>query len=155
MGKQPPQPVIDAARASQAKWKIPASVSLAQWALESSWGAKDMGCFNYFGMKARCDARGTPLDPHVMMPTREVSKSGQDYTITAPFRKFASADEAFDEHGKLLATAGAYAKARAALPDADKFADALTGVYATDPKYGQTLRQIMRGSDLYRFNRSA
>jgi len=152
MPQQPPQPVIDAARASQAKWNIPASVSLAQWALESGWGKFDLGCFNYFGIKAACDAKGVPLVPYVNKRTREVDAKGNDFFITAPFRKFASATEAFDEHGKLLATRGAYAKARKLLPDADKFADALTGVYATDPKYGTTLKAIMKGSNLYRFN---
>jgi len=37
--------------------------------------------------------------------------------------------------------------------DANKFADALTGVYATDPQYGTKLKQMMTKFDLYRFNK--
>lgn len=146
-----PAPIIAAAQASQAKWSIPASISIAQWAVESAWGTADMGCFNYFGMKARCDASGKPTDPFVMAPTHEVV-NGKRIAITAPFRKFTSASDAFDAHGKLLATAGAYAQARKVLPDPNAFADALTGVYATDPNYGTTLKSIIRTNNLTRFD---
>jgi flagellum-specific peptidoglycan hydrolase FlgJ len=149
---QPNQIAIDAAKASQAKWRIPASVSLAQYIIESGWGKHDLGCFNYFGMKAPCDAAGHPLVPHVDLKTREVDKYGHDYYITAPFRKFSSPAEAFDEHARLLATKGAYANARSKLPNADAFVDALTGVYATDPHYGQSLKAVMHGSNLYQYD---
>jgi len=145
--------VVKAAVNSFRKWGIPASVSLAQFALESGWGKKDLGCFNYFGMKAACGADGKPVVPFVMEHTREVDKYGHDYYVDAPFRKFADAIEAFDEHAKLLATRPAYAKARAKLPSADAFADALTGVYATDPKYGTLLKEIMHGSNLYQYDK--
>lgn len=147
----PPQ-IIAAAQASQKKWGIPASISIGQWAYESGWGAKDLGCFNYFGMKAATDARGAPVVPFVTCRTREVDKAGKAYYVNAPFRKFASAEEAFDEHGKLLATKGAYANARRKLPDPNAFADALTGVYATDPTYGTTLKSIIRTNNLTRYD---
>lgn len=152
---QPAKQFIDAAQAAQKAWHIPASISLAQWALESGWGVHDLGCFNYFGMKAPCDAKGVPLTPHIDVKTREVDKYGHDYYITAPFRKFANAAEAFNEHGRLLATKGAYANARSKLPNADAFADALTGVYATDPNYGRSLKAIMHGSNLYQYDVAA
>ena len=34
----------------------------------------------------------------------------------------------------------------------DAFADALTGVYATDPHYGEVLRSTMRSQGLYQYN---
>lgn len=146
--------IIAAAQASEAKWHIPASISLAQWALESGWGKHDLGCFNYFGMKAPCDAAGNPTVPHVDLKTREVDRHGHDYFITAPFRKFASPEDAFDKHAELLATKGAYAKARTKLPNAFDFADALTGVYATDPGYGKALKAIILGSNLTQYDRN-
>ena len=149
---QPGTQFIEAAQASQRTWHIPASITLAQWALESGWGKHDLGCFNYFGMKAPCDAQGNPLTPHVDVKTREVDRNGHDYYIIAPFRRFSSVGEAFDEHAKLLATKGAYEAARAKLPDPDAFADALTGVYATDPTYGKSLKAIMHGSNLYQYD---
>ena len=149
---QPSPEIIAAAQASQRKWRIPASISLAQWAVESGWGKHDLGCYNFFGMKAPCDAKGDPIGPHVMLKTREVDKHGHDYYILAPFRKFASAQEAFDKHAELLATKPVYARAKAKLPDVDAFADALTGVYATDSNYGRTLKAVMHGSNLYQYD---
>ena len=62
----PPPDIIAAAREAQRKWKIPASISLAQWALESGWGRHmPPGSNNPFGMKAR------PGDPFVTVRTRE------------------------------------------------------------------------------------
>ena len=141
------QDVVDAAKASERKHGIPASVSLAQFALESAWGKKmPAGSNNPFGIKAVGD------QPSVSVRTREVDRNGRSYYIQAPFRKFASIAEAFDEHGRLLAKGKPYAKARTKLPDPDAFADALTGVYATDPLYGELLRRIMRQSKLYAYN---
>jgi len=145
----PPPDIIEAARAAQRKWKIPASISLAQWAVESGWG-KHMppGSNNPFGMKAR------PGDPSVTVRTREQDRNGHDYFIEAAFRKFGSIAEAFDAHGALL-NKPVYAKAREALPDPDKFADALTGVYATDRGYGKALKAVMHGSNFYQYNEGA
>lgn len=142
--------VIDAAQASETKHGIPASVSLAQYALESAWGKKmPAGSNNPFGIKA------AGKQASVTVRTREVDKHGRTYYINAPFRKFASIAEAFDEHGRLLAQAKPYAHARALLPDPNAFADALTGVYATDPQYGALLKKIMQQSGLYQYNRHA
>jgi len=145
---QPTPAVIAAARASAAKWRIPASVSLAQWALESGWGASmPPGSLNPFGIKA------TAGQLSVTVPTREVL-NGKSVMINAAFRKFASLEEAFDLHAKLLATGTAYAAFRAALPDLVKATDALGGStpahprYATDPLYGSKLRAIINGSNL-------
>lgn len=141
-----PQPIIDAARAAQARWKIPASISLAQFGLESGWGVHTPpDSFNYFGIKALAG------QPSVTVPTREVI-DGKSVTINAAFRKFTSPDEAFDLHAQLLATSAHYAMARNALPDPYAFANALTGVYATDPNYGHLLGQIIRGDDLTQYD---
>lgn len=143
---QPSQAVIDAARVARQKWGIPASISIAQWALESGWGKHVSAPHNYFGMKA------LPGQPSVTVPTREVYK-GHSVIVQAAFRSFASDEEAFDAHGKLLATAGVYKNARSKLPDPIAFAHALTGVYATDPKYGDLLESIIRGSNLTQYDR--
>lgn len=142
----PSPDIVDAARAGQKKYGIPASVTLAQWALESGWG-KHMppGSNNPFGIKAR------PGDPCVVVPTREVVK-GHSIIVQAAFRKFDSLADAFDAHDELLATAPVYGHARSALPDPFAFADALTGTYATDPKYGDLLGSIIRGSNLTRYD---
>jgi flagellum-specific peptidoglycan hydrolase FlgJ len=140
-----PADVIAAALASQNTWRIPAAVTLAQWALESNWGrAMPEGSNNPFGIKA------TGAEQYVEAQTREVI-NGRDITILAKFRQFASLSDAFDQHGRLLATAGPYAYARTQIGNPDGFADALTGVYATDPNYGAALKAMMKTYDLYQF----
>lgn len=142
-----PSDIIEAAKAAQAKWSIPASISIAQWAVESGRGQHmPVGSNNPFGIKSVAG------QPSVTVRTREVDHAGHDYYINAAFRKFATIAEAFDEHGRLLATSGHYAHARTLLPDADAFADALTGVYATDPHYGATLKGVMKGGNLYQYD---
>lgn len=131
-----PADVILAAKASQKKWKIPASVCLAQWAVESGWGKHYSGKNNPFGIKGK----GT------IKRTREVNSKGQEYFIQAEFKDYPSMEAAFDDHGRILATLSYYAKARTLLPDPIKFAHALTGVYATDPNYGKVLESVINGS---------
>ena len=59
-------------------------------------------------------------------------------------------NEAFDQHGRLLATAHPHARTLA--NDSDAFADALNGVYATDPNYGTVLKRIMKSHNLYQYD---
>lgn len=137
--------ILSAARAAQTKYGIPASVQLAQYALESGWGKYDMGCFNYFGMKA---VAGQTC---VVKNTREETASGQSYYIHAAFRKFDTPAEAFDAHATLL-THPQYAAARAHLPNVDAFCDALTHVYATDGDYGSKLKAVIHGDHLTQYD---
>jgi hypothetical protein len=66
--------------------------------------------------------------------------------VPTKFAKYASLDDAFEAHGKLLATGAAYAEARRHLDDPMAYAAALTGHYATDPQYGAKLQAMMGGS---------
>lgn len=144
-----PAEVAAAAASSQVRWKVPASITLAQWVLESAWGASmPADSNNPFGIKA------APGQPGVDAGTREVV-GGQEIRITAKFRKFESLAEAFDLHGRLLASNRVYAPAMAMAGDPEAFADALTGVYATDPKYGFKLKWMMRTYGLDRYNAAA
>ena len=143
---QPPSEIVVGARAAAKKYGIPASITIAQWALESGWGQHvPLDSFNPFGMKAK------PGQPSITVATREVYR-GVSVIVNAAFRKFTSFADALDAHAKLLATAPVYGHARACLPDPFKFADALTGTYATDPKYGELLGSIIRGSNLTRYD---
>jgi hypothetical protein len=145
-GQVPPD-VADAAITSRKKWSVPASVTVAQWAVESAWGAAmPPGSNNPFGIKAVGD------QPAVDSPTREVI-NGEDVVITAKFRAFDSISQAFDEHGRLLATAAVYGAAMKQKDDPEAFADALTGVYATDPTYGYTLKWVMQNYGLLQYDR--
>ncbi len=142
-----PRDVIDGAIASFLRWSVPASVTIAQWVVESAWGAAmPPGSNNPFGMKA------TPGQDAVESMTREVV-NGESVQVSARFRKFGTLAEAFDQHGRLLATATPYAKAMQLGQDPEAFADALTGVYATDPQYGFRLKWVMTNYGFRRYDR--
>lgn len=91
---------------------------------------------NPFGIKASKQdlADGTYVDAM----TTEVIK-GERVHVSQPFKKFSSLRDAFDQHGRLLASHPAYAQARQGLPDPYAFANGLTGHYATEPDYGKKL----------------
>lgn len=136
VGIIPPE-LIEAAQVSQKKWRIPASITLAQWIVESAWGAAmPPDSNNPFGIKA------TASQPAVEASTEEVI-DGKRIRIVDRFRRFESITEAFDQHGRLLATASPYRAAMQLVEDVERFADALTGVYATDPQYGTTLKWVI------------
>jgi flagellum-specific peptidoglycan hydrolase FlgJ len=111
----------------------PASITLAV-DCRSAWGSAVPQ--QPFGIKA------TETQPAVESATFEVV-DGKVINTTARFRRFDSLSQAFDLHGQLLATASPYQTAMTLVQDPDRFADALTGVYATDPQYGTTLRWVM------------
>jgi len=148
MGIQPPTGVVAAARAADAKWRIPASVLLAQWALESGWGKREPpGSNNPFGEKAPAGTTG------VRAGTNEIM-NGAVVHISSVFRAFASLDDAFDFHAEHLATSHWFIPARACLPDVERFCNALGGGtaakpnYSTNPEYGRSLLEIIRDSNL-------
>lgn len=147
-GKVPPE-VVDAAVKSKVKYRVPASVTIAQWAVESAWGASmPPDSNNPFGIKAVGD------QPAVESPTREV-EDGKSIAIVAKFRKFDSLEQAFDLHGKLLGEGRPYVNAMKLADDPEAFADALTGVYATDPEYGMTLKWVMKNYGLLAHDQAA
>jgi flagellum-specific peptidoglycan hydrolase FlgJ len=132
---------VRAAQAAERRWGVPASIQLGQFQLESGGGRHmPRGSNNPFGMKARAG------DPFVWARTREVYNGVSRY-VMQKFRVFRTLDESFDEHAKLLATAGVYRRARSA-PNVDAYADALTGTYATDPHYGSSLKRTIRARHL-------
>ncbi len=128
---------VAAAQLAERNHGVPASISLGQAGLESSFG-KHMppGSFNPFGIKARAG------EPYVLARTREETRDGRSYYVNARFRKFTSYDEAFDEHAKLLEHGRRYARARSATTVSD-YADALQGTYATDTRYASKLKSVI------------
>jgi hypothetical protein len=140
-GELPPE-VIDAARTSYLRWHVPASVTLAQWVVESAWGAAmPPGSNNPFGIKAVGNQNGVESLTHEVVDGETVTKPDK-------FRVFASLQDAFEEHGRLLASNPVYAGAMRLADNPAAFADALNGVYATDPNYGSILKWVI---DTYRF----
>lgn len=140
---------LQAAKQAEVKYGVPAGITFAQWALESNRG-KSMpeGSNNPFGIKAKAG------QPFVEAMTDEYI-NGQKVRIAQKFAKFDTLADAFEAHAKLLATGKPYAAARSHSDDPNAYADALTGVYATDPQYGTKLKKIMASVNLANGARSS
>lgn len=140
-----PPSIIQAAQSAQAATGTLASVTLAQWAVESAWGTRMSGRNNPFGIKA------TSAYPGSMVWTHEYV-NGVRQQEECSFADFDSLADGFTAHGELLAQAPAYAAARACLPDALAFVAAMGPVYATSPDYVKVLDEIIQGHELTQYD---
>lgn len=149
MSRELLQQFIDAAQASQREYGVPASVTLAQFILESAWGTRHMNAHNYFGMKFS-ERRHKA---YVTRPTREFSKERGWYTTTAKFASFDNPEESFKDHARLFAEYRRYSVAMYHKGDPNRFAEEIARAgYATDPKYADKLKTLMKTYDLYGYD---
>ncbi len=141
--------VAPGAMEAQRRYGVPAAVTIAQAIDESGWGQSELAArdHNLFGIKGSGPAGSVPL------PTQEYV-NGQPVSTSASFRVYHNVAESIDDHGRLLAHSGYYQQAMGDRAHPDKFAAALTGVYATDPNYGANLISLMRRYHLYRYGAS-
>ncbi|MDO8319966.1 flagellar assembly peptidoglycan hydrolase FlgJ [Rhodoferax sp.] len=133
-----------AQRASQASG-VPEQLIMAQAALESGWGRREIraddgqNSFNLFGIKADKQWRGA-----VVETTTTEYVNGVAQKERASFRAYGSYEEGFLDYAKLIGNNPRYAKVR----NANSAADAALGLqqagYATDPNYGSKLIRIMK-----------
>ncbi len=139
--------IAPGAMATQRRYGVPAAVTIAQAIDESGWGRSALATndHNLFGIK------GTGPAGSDILPTEEY-ENGQWVTINSAFRVYNNFAESIADHGELLATSGYYTQAMADRTDPDAFANALTGVYATNPEYGADLIQLMQQYNLYRYD---
>lgn len=135
-----------AAGATWSDWSqgVPASVTIAQAILESSWGRSAPG-YNLFGLKGEGPAGSNKR--------RVVEYKGKKRKIRmANFRAYHHVDEALADHARILATSRHYARARAVAEEPARYLQALQGTYATDPRYAQKLTGMIERYDLARFD---
>lgn len=141
-----PPEVIKAAQDSQRETGVPASITLAQWGLESGYGkSMPTGSNNPFGIKA------VGSQPGVDAMTKEDYGHGK-VSVSQKFRKFDTLSDAFKEHARLLSEGKYLKQVMEFKDDPDKMADALTGTYATDTEYGAGLKTMMKSNNLYQYN---
>jgi len=119
---------------------IPHHLILAQAALESGWGQRQIltrdgkPSYNVFGIKAGGDWKGATTD---IMTTEY--EGGVAKKVRASFRVYGSYMEALSDYVKLLSNNPRYAAvANAATPEQGARALQAAG-YATDPKYAKKL----------------
>ena len=132
-----------AQQASQATG-VPAQLIMAQAALESGWGKREIRAedgktsFNVFGIKADKSWKG----PVVETTTTEYV-NGAPQKTQARFRAYGSYEESFADYARFLTSNPRYANVLAT-PDAAAAAHGLQRAgYATDPNYGGKLVRIM------------
>lgn len=133
------------------KTKIPASVTLAQAALESNWGKSDLSTLgkNFFGIK------GTGPAGAKSMKTWEVIR-GQKVVKFCLFRCYNSPLESFLDHSKVIST-GRYLKhAMDHTESAKAFITALQSKpqkYATDTQYVEKILKIIKDYGLENYDK--
>ncbi|MCC6389154.1 MAG: glucosaminidase domain-containing protein [Bryobacterales bacterium] len=112
---------------------IPARILIAQWAIESRWGAKPVGNFNVFGSK-----RAKRHKKFFTVETREVI-DGKEEMRVCEFADYDSLEESCRDHAWLITHGSPYRAAWQKYRQDGDFCDlvmSVARVYATDPQYG-------------------
>ncbi len=143
-----------AATASKKKYGVPRAVTIAQSILESGWGRSGLSTKykNYFGIKCNPASVSPYQQGCVSLASYEYVK-GKKKKYVSKFRTYASMENSFLDHGRLLDRADRYNPAFKYPNDPDKFIRAVHKAgYATDPGYAKLVISIMKRWNLYRFD---
>ena len=142
--------------ADQKKSGVLASVSMAQFILESGWGKSGLTqkANNAFGMKKNLSGNTWPNSAWdgksvISMQTGEETEDGKVYTITAEFRKYACIEDSIADHSAYLTGAKNGGKLRyEGLRGCKKYKAAAQiikdGGYATSTSYVKALCDIIK-----------
>lgn len=134
-----------AAEAASRATGVPARLILAQAALESGWGKREIRAddgtqsFNLFGIKADKSWQG----PVVETTTTEYI-DGEPQRVRAKFRAYGSYEEAFTDYARFMTRNPRYAGVVTAGDPTEAAHGLQRAGYATDPQYGQKLVRIMQ-----------
>lgn len=153
--------------ASQKQSGILASVSMAQFILESGYGKSELpqNANNCFGMKSSLSGNrwaGSAWDGHSVytMQTGEQNTDGSYVTVTADFRKYGSIEDSIADHSAYLLGAMNGSKKRyeglAGCTDYKKAVQIIKdGGYATSLDYMQNLCRVIEQWNLTQFDVAA
>ncbi|MDP3616650.1 MAG: flagellar assembly peptidoglycan hydrolase FlgJ [Rhodoferax sp.] len=137
--------MLPAAQRASQETGVPAQLIMAQAALESGWGRREIRkedgttSYNLFGIKADKSWKG----PVAETATTEFV-DGVAQKTRAAFRVYGSYEEAFSDYAKFLATNPRYANVLATRDPAEAAHGLQRAGYATDPEYGGKLIRIMK-----------
>lgn len=124
------------------KYKIPASITLAQGILESSDGNSELASKskNHFGIKCHSDWQGEKV-------------YHDDDKANECFRKYDNVRDSYDDHSKFLQKKRYADLFSLSIKDYKGWAKGLKKAgYATNPKYAKLLIEIIEENNLYRFD---
>ncbi len=143
--------LLPAALEAEKIYGVPASVTLAQAALESGWGKHAIGGYNIFGIKGKGPAGS------VNVPTKEFI-NGKYVAIRDNFAKYNDFYEAVMKHGSVFhARYKGYQKGLndfAANKNDYQFIDNVGSTYATSPTYKNDIKKIMKDFDLVNMSKN-
>ena len=131
-----------------ANYNLPASVCIAQAAIESGWGRYCIGNYNYFVRKWNGWGNYTEQE------TQEYV-NGEYETIIDKFQDYDSMEDAIKDWCVLMTEEPAYADALAEWENTwsvEAFVMAMAPVYATDPDYADKIISTINANDLMRFD---
>ena len=123
----------------EAETSVPARLLIAQWAVESKWGAMPVGHENVFGIK-----RAARHNKCCVVMTREVI-AGQSRNLRLEFADYDSIEDACRDYAWLISHGDPYRRAWARFKlnaDFNALAEGVARVYAMDPKYAALVKQI-------------
>ena len=126
----------------QKKYKIPASITLAQGLLESGSGQSDLArrSNNHFGIKCHSDWRGGRV-------------YHDDDLRGECFRKYKRVEDSYEDHSKFLKRSRYDQLFRLKITDYKGWARGLQKCgYATDRAYANKLIKVVEDYELYRFD---
>ena len=141
--------LISGAQLANKKFGVPASVSMAQAILESTWGRSGLAKkgFNLFGIKADSSWKG----PSVTMPTTEYIH-GIKTKVNALFRKYDSFSESLEDHGSFLMRNKRYKPAFEHTDGCEFCREIAKAGYATDPNYASLLISLIKQYNLKQYD---
>lgn len=122
---------------------VPASLILAQAALESGYGNSAPGN-NFFGVKGSGNAGSQRL-----MTTEVVN--GREVRVQQNFRAYKTPADSFRDHARLISESPYYKGVMKAAKTGDAYAVAKAigdSPYATDPNYGNKIKNIIKEEGL-------
>lgn len=132
--------VIRYAQQTEAKYGVPASVTIAQYGVESGWGSSNLAknANNYFGITGKNKATG-----------QYVMQSGRSWA------KYGSMEESFNDHGRLLST-DLYASKHKNTKNAFAYVDAIAETYAPSSDgnngYAALVKQVIKDNNLTQYD---
>lgn len=132
------------AQAASQRSGVPAELILAQAALETGWGRREIATaqggnsHNLFGIKAGSQWRGATTD---VLTTEFVE--GRAVKRVERFRAYPSYQAAFDDYARLIGNNPRYAGVLSADSPAQAARALQRGGYATDPAYADKLVAVM------------
>ncbi len=127
--------------------QCPAQLMIAQWAVESRWGAKPVGHANYFGMKKNS------RDPESCTVETEEVVNGKPVEEELQFADYDSLEDSCRDYAGLITTGEPY-RAVWEQYSFDRNLNALIAAvaakYATDPGYAELVTLIANQTNVTR-----